>query len=291
MQGAPITADADLGITRIGRVLRRAKIDEVPQLLNVLKGDMSLVGPRPAVGQFSYLFDREYRELLQVRPGIIDLAWLTYRDEAAALTGADDAAREYVTRILPKKLKLSKEYLGRASFWFDLLLMIRALLVFGESIVLPRTLDTREIHVRQAIRSVLRYRRALVVGFHLVLIVAANYLAFWLRFDGDIPRREMALFVTMLPWLIALRGLTFIPFRLYEGLWKYTGIWDLRNIVAGVFSSTGLFAVALAIKGHAGYPRSVFVVDSILLIFLMGGSASSGGSIQKAYTPSERSGC
>jgi FlaA1/EpsC-like NDP-sugar epimerase len=124
----------------------------------------------------------------------------------------------------------------------------------------------------RAARAVHASRRVLVVGVHVVLIVVANYAAFWLRFDGSIPEREMALFVRMLPVLVTIFGLMFIPFRLYGGLWRYTGIWDLQSIIAGVTAgSVWFFIVVHWIVGIAEYPRSVYLIEPVLLIFFMGG--------------------
>jgi FlaA1/EpsC-like NDP-sugar epimerase len=122
------------------------------------------------------------------------------------------------------------------------------------------------------LRPLIKYRRLPVVALHMALIVISNYLAFWLRFDGQITANAWSLMVQMLPWLIAVRGATFIPFRLYEGLWRYTGIWDLRNIIVGIVSSTVIFYLVV----HWGftleaYPRSVFIIETLLLIFFMGG--------------------
>ena len=119
----------------------------------------------------------------------------------------------------------------------------------------------------------LKFRRPLVVGFHIVLIALANYLAFWIRFDGVIPDQELALMVEMIPWLIVIRGLTFVPLQLYKGLWRYTGIWDLRNVIIGVIGSTLVFYIVVRWDyGLQNYPWSIFIIDSLLLIFFMGGS-------------------
>ena len=116
------------------------------------------------------------------------------------------------------------------------------------------------------------YRLPVVVAMHLALITLANYLAWLLRFDGTIPDDHMALFVRTLPWIIGVRGMLFAPVGLYGGLWRYTGIWDLSRIVVGV--STSSIVLYFSVYGNvapAGYPRSVMVLDALLLVFLVGG--------------------
>jgi len=126
------------------------------------------------------------------------------------------------------------------------------------------------------------YRRILIVASHLALIVLANYLAFWLRFDGNVPSENWAAFVDMLPWLVVIRGLTFIPFRLYQGLWKYTSVSDLRDIVLAVSIGTiAFYGVVHWVFGITVYPRSVFLIDTLLLIFFMGGLRLSRRIIQR----------
>ncbi|MGE5219475.1 MAG: sugar transferase [Chloroflexota bacterium] len=126
--GAAITCRNDPRITRIGYWLRKTKIDELPQLVNVLKGEMSLVGPRPEVPEFVQLFRKDFEVILTARPGITDLASITYHDEAALLDESRDARNTYVTRILPDKIGLAKEYLHRSSFFFDFALILKTLL-------------------------------------------------------------------------------------------------------------------------------------------------------------------
>ena len=128
-----ITVDGDRRITRVGRWLRKMKVDELPQLWNVLRGEMSLVGPRPEVPRYVEMFHDAYEEILRVRPGITDLASLRYVDESAVLARAADPEAEYVDRILPEKIRLAREYLEHASVGYDLKLIARtvALLLSG----------------------------------------------------------------------------------------------------------------------------------------------------------------
>ena len=118
----------------------------------------------------------------------------------------------------------------------------------------------------------IRYRRILILGVELVLVIAANYVAFWLRFDGAIPLEYVGMQAGMVPTLLLIRGVIFIPFRLYGGLWRYTSVLDLRNIIVGVFTSSIVFYVLVqVILEIRAYPRSVFLLDSILLVCFMGG--------------------
>jgi len=124
-RGTLITVGADPRITRVGRFLRRTKIDELPQLVNVIKGEMSLVGPRPEVMQYVEMFRNDYEEILQIRPGITDLASLKYQSESEWLSRFDHPELEYVTHVLPEKIKLAKEYVRRTSMTADIAVILK----------------------------------------------------------------------------------------------------------------------------------------------------------------------
>ncbi len=123
--GPRITVAGDLRVTRVGRFLRRTKLDELPQFWNVLKGDMSLVGPRPEVPEFVEIYRERYRRVLSVRPGITDLASIRFRNEEAELAAAPDPHEQYVRKILPMKLDLADEYLERRSLACDAAILLR----------------------------------------------------------------------------------------------------------------------------------------------------------------------
>ena len=127
-RGGPITFGSDPRITRVGRLLRRTKIDELPQLINILRGEMSFVGPRPEVRPYVELFRTDYEEILRALPGITDLASLKYRDEAEVLGRFENPEEEYMKHVLPEKIELAKEYVRRSSFFFDTTLILKTLM-------------------------------------------------------------------------------------------------------------------------------------------------------------------
>lgn len=113
----------DPRVTRSGYFIRKYKLDELPQLVNVFWGHMSLVGPRPEVRKYVDLYTPEQLHVLDVRPGITDLASIRYRNENELLAQADDPDRYYVEVIMPDKLRINLEYVARHSFWYDLKLI------------------------------------------------------------------------------------------------------------------------------------------------------------------------
>jgi len=118
----------------------------------------------------------------------------------------------------------------------------------------------------------LRFRRVFSLVAQLALVVASNRIAFALRFDGAAPAWAIDVFWHTLPWLVAIRALTFFPFKLYEGLWRYTSLYDLQALVGGVVASSLLFVGFIHSGfGPASYPRSVYVIDPIILTLLLGG--------------------
>ena len=125
--GLPITGQDDGRITPIGRLLRRSKLDELPQLLNVMAGDMSIVGPRPELPQYVALYTEEQRKVLAVRPGLTDDASVLFRDEEQLLGQVPPETRErhYLEQVLPRKLDLNLGYIARAGFLCDLAIMLR----------------------------------------------------------------------------------------------------------------------------------------------------------------------
>lgn len=127
LQGLITVGNRDPRITRSGYIIRKYKLDEFPQLINVLIGDMSLVGPRPEVRKYVDLYTAEQLHVLDVKPGITDLASIMYRNENEILEKSENPDEYYVKVIMQDKLKINLEYISNHSFWYDLSLIFRTL--------------------------------------------------------------------------------------------------------------------------------------------------------------------
>lgn len=142
--GGSSTADDDPRITRIGKRLRKYKLDELPQLFNVFLGEMSLVGPRPEVQLYTDMFSGEEKDILKVRPGITDWASLWNADEGSILAGSRDPEKAYMELIRPTKLKLQLQYARNHSIMTDVQIIFLTLL----AITRPRSRVMQEIRGR-----------------------------------------------------------------------------------------------------------------------------------------------
>jgi lipopolysaccharide/colanic/teichoic acid biosynthesis glycosyltransferase len=146
-RGGPLTVDGDPRLTTVGRVLTRTRLDELPQLWDVLRGRMSLIGPRPEDPGFVALHDIEYREILSVRPGITGLSQIAYKAEAA-IVDSDDPVADYVNRILPQKLTLDGLYARSNSLALDLRILYWTLV----TVVLRRPVSVSRMDATMRLR-------------------------------------------------------------------------------------------------------------------------------------------
>ena len=126
--GKQITIGKDNRITKVGAFLRKFKIDELPQLFNVFKGDMSLVGPRPEVPKYVSLYSFEQKKVLNVRPGITDMASLRYKDENDILGKVENPEEYYINVIMKDKLNLNLEYIEKSNIFFDIYLIVKTII-------------------------------------------------------------------------------------------------------------------------------------------------------------------
>lgn len=124
-KGLQITSKEDCRVTKVGKIIRKLKIDELAQLFNVLFGQMSFVGPRPEVPKYVEMYNEEQKKVLTVKPGITDLASIEYCDENSLIDASENPEKTYIEEIMPKKLALNLEYIEKASFFYDIGLIFK----------------------------------------------------------------------------------------------------------------------------------------------------------------------
>lgn len=256
--GAQITAKNDVRITRIGRVLRKSKLDELPQLFNVVLGEMSLVGPRPEVPRMMDLYaESERAEIFETRPGILGSSQLLWRDEEKILPETGDIEAFYREHILKAKIQCDLDYVRSRDPLKDLKIVFRAVPALTSGFFKwGYIFESR--------------RRISFLAFDLVLAAASYAAAFLLRFENQVPEDQLAIFWAMLPWVLILRGFCYVSFGLYQTLWQYLGLTELIAIVKSVTAGSLLLPV-VSFLAQTGYqPRSTLVLDWLILILALG---------------------
>jgi len=240
--GPSLTREGDERITRIGRILRRTKLDELPQLWNVLKGEMSLVGPRPEVPRFVQNYTPEQREILRCKPGITDLASLCFRDEQALLGNLANPEQFYVQHCIPRKLRLNQEYAERANLLSDTWIIARTVCPYWIGVLVT-------YGIILAASFCLSY--GLIYDFAPLSIPA---LQFWREISV-----VLALQLGCLMWRKQSRGLL-----------SYFSFPELRQVGTALgLAAVGLLAVSDA--GGGSPPRNVILVNALLSVSLLAG--------------------
>lgn len=254
------------GLTGIGRRLREMNIEGLPRLINVLKGDMSLVGPEPPSLEIAESYQKEYQLILQAKPGMVDLALLEEKRLSVRLLKSEDPDKLYREVVLPGRLNLSKLYAQCQTAALDLKILVRMISYYLLSFPFPFSKGDFG-RPKPFVEVVAKYRRGIIFAIHIGAIVASNYASFLLRFDGNIPQQYFISFLRVLPIVLAFRLMAFHYYGLNRGFWRYAGIQDLINLGAAiVVSSVAIWGAVTIFPVTDSYPRSVFLIDGYLLL-------------------------
>ena len=275
--GPQLTVAGDRRVTRVGAWLRHFKLDELAQLIDVLRGTMSLVGPRPEVPRFVAHYPPEWRErLLSVRPGITDFASVRYRDEGELLARASDPEREYIEVVLPEKLRHALDYVDNPGLGTDLrVLGLTLRTVINPRLPTPRSTTPMNenslwprldramsaLHPRNRTLATLADALAILACWH------ATYL-FRLGFERFLPGRpsyDDAVSLGVVATYLVCLTLTGVP----RGLWRFFGFDDFRRIAAACVLAGLLSAVAILMAQLVGVARAVLLLHPLFCIVVL----------------------
>ncbi len=254
--GDRVTISGDFRLTPLGRILERTKLDELPQLINVLRGEMSIVGPRPEDPALAAHYPDAFAVILSTPPGVAGPNQVRYRNESELYPQhCKDRNAFYVQEILPRKIPVDLEYVRRRGFVRDLLILLEVLFVTGFG-MLP----------------IERVRRRPILLLHIVAIPAlvglSLTLAFLLRFDFRIPPEELDSYRILLGVLVPVQLVTFLAANSHNVMARYYNVLDLRGILITALLGTGVGVLISYLVAFSSHSRIVLLLHaSLLLIF------------------------
>jgi len=242
-RGPSVTSNDDPRITTLGRLLRRTKLDELPQLWNVLRGEMSLVGPRPEVARYVEHYTREQRAILRQKPGITDLASLRFRNEESLLQNSPATEQFYLDHCLPRKLKLNQEYAAKANLLTDTWIIVQTICPYWAS----------------------------VLGVYAVILGASFLASYELVANFALPDTAWHQFGGQLPLVLGLQLICLLGRRQCHGLLCYFGLPELRQVTIGLIEASALLFAFSFLAPYAVPQRNLILIDVCLsLLFLNG---------------------
>jgi hypothetical protein len=256
----------------MGRWLRRTKLNEFPQFYNLLKGDMTFIGPRPEAPDLAAAYPPEAQEIFAVKPGVLGPNQISGRNEEEMYPAGVNPRLHYLERILPPKVDRDLEYLRHKTFLGDLKLIILGMWVIVSGAISRRHLTDN-------------LTQLLMVGIDVACCLAALSLASWLRFSGLIPQAELDILWQLLPLAVLCRVPVFYYFGFYQTLIRYFSLADVKNIFDGVLLASGLFVVVSFLSGIdlRSYGRSICVIDWFLLTSMLIGYRALARAIQTHF--------
>jgi lipopolysaccharide/colanic/teichoic acid biosynthesis glycosyltransferase len=242
--GLAVTSGRDPRVTWIGRILRRTKLDELPQLWNVLVGEMSFVGPRPEVPRYVQFYTPEQRAILELKPGITDMATLLFRKEEELLAGATDVEGFYVRHCLPRKIELNLEYARRATLPRDIWIIFQTLVPYWVT----------------------------VLALYAVVLTASSALSHLVLADFAPTAADREMFLRTLPWLVGPQLICLLWQRQARALLSYFSIPEMTRTAVALAAAVPFQAgLAMGLFGDDAPPASVFVMDGIMALFAICG--------------------
>jgi FlaA1/EpsC-like NDP-sugar epimerase/lipopolysaccharide/colanic/teichoic acid biosynthesis glycosyltransferase len=254
--GPSLCPEGDPRVTSLGRFLRRTKLNELPQLINIFKGDMTFVGPRPEAPDLAALYPRHASPIFAVKPGLVGPNQILGRNEEEWYPPGIDPHQHYINVILPKKLPLDLEYVQQSSVFTDL-----KYIFLGVKETLFKALNWKFVLQNQS--------QIYLLLADLAISLISFVLAHMLKFAGLPQGIDSAFFLTLLPAVVLVRVACFVFCGLYGTLIRYISVYDIIAILKGVTTGSLLLVSLTFLSNFRAVSRSVFLIDWLCLIFLM----------------------
>lgn len=254
--GASVCPHDDPRVTHFGRILRRTKINELPQLLNIFKGEMTFVGPRPEAPDLAALYPDYARAIFSVTPGLVGPNQILGRNEEEWYPPGVDPQRYYIEEILPKKLPLDLEYVRHPSLVKDL-----QYLGLGIKETICKAISWKLVMQNTS--------QLYLLGTDVMLSMISFGLAYLVRFGRTSQEMELTTFLGLLPVVVLIRLPCFVYFGLYRTLIRYISYTDILNVLKAIGTSSILCIVLTFLFAFYTFPRSILLIDGFCLFVFM----------------------